>query len=174
MNILIVDDHEENLYLLESLLKGNGHQVFSAPNGKLAFDIVEAGGIDLVITDQILLNLCVNAKDAIEKEGKIDVLTENTRIDERYCCNNPGFLPGEFVVLAVTDNGCGMDAFTREKIFEPFYTTKLPNKGTGLGLSTVYGIVKKNSGFIQVSSEPAAGTTFKIYIPRHAGKTSPD
>jgi PAS domain S-box-containing protein len=117
--------------------------------------------------DQILANLCVNARDAIEGIGKITIATENASFDENYCSCHPGFLPGAFVMLAVSDDGCGMDKKTLSNIFEPFFTTKGLGKGTGLGLSTVYGIVKQNDGFINVYSEPGRGTAFKIYLPRH-------
>jgi len=116
--------------------------------------------------DQILVNLCINARDAIADVGRITIETKHTSIDEAYCAGNPELLPGDFVLLTVSDNGHGMDSETVKKIFEPFFSTKKTNKGTGLGLATVYGIVKQNGGFINVYSEPGVGTTFKVYLPR--------
>ncbi len=115
--------------------------------------------------DQILANLCVNARDAIEGVGKITIETGMATLDEAYCSNHIGFVPGDFVLMAVSDNGCGMDQEIKDKLFEPFFSTKGVGKGTGLGLATVYGIVKQNRGFINVYSEPGKGTTFRIYLP---------
>jgi signal transduction histidine kinase/CheY-like chemotaxis protein len=124
--------------------------------------------------DQILANLCVNARDAISGVGKLTIETGRKSFDEEYCKQHAGFTPGDFVLLAVSDNGCGMDKDTLDKLFEPFFTTKEAGKGTGLGLATVYGIVKQNNGFINVYSEPGRGSTFRIYLPRLVGDKDTD
>jgi len=126
--------------------------------------------IDPVQIDQILANLCVNAKDAISELGSVSIETKNIVLDSSYCLNHIGFIAGEFVQIAVSDNGCGMDAKTLNSIFEPFFTTKTQGKGTGLGLATVYGIVKQNHGFINVYSEPGIGSVFTIYLPVQEGE----
>ena len=118
--------------------------------------------------DQILANLCVNARDAIEGTGRITIEAENRTVDAEYCSANPEGTPGEYVRLTVSDDGSGMTKEMLTHIFEPFYTTKELGKGTGLGLATVYGIVKQNNGFINIYSELGQGTTFSIYLPRHA------
>ena len=122
--------------------------------------------------DQLLVNLCVNGRDAITGPGKITIETGTALFDKDDCAKHVDLVEGDYVLLAVSDNGCGMDQETRAHLFEPFFTTKKTGKGTGLGLSTVYGIVKQNNGFINVYSEPGEGTTLKIYLPLYTPKTT--
>jgi PAS domain S-box-containing protein len=123
--------------------------------------------------DQLLTNLFVNARDAIEDIGQITIETHVVTFDEAYCDEHAGFLPGEYAQLSVSDDGCGIDRETQEHLFEPFFTTKTQGKGTGLGLATVYGIVSQNNGVINVYSEPGKGTTFNVYLPRLETDTQP-
>lgn len=128
--------------------------------------------IDTSQLDQILANLCVNARDAIADVGKIIIETENRTIEESYRISRVAVVPGNYVRLSVSDNGSGMTKETLNNIFEPFYTTKELGKGTGLGLATVYGAVKQNNGYIDVYSELGTGTTFTIYLPCYEGKVA--
>jgi PAS domain S-box-containing protein len=124
--------------------------------------------------DQILANLCVNARDAMDGGGRVVIETGRATFDEEACMGHADCRPGDFVLLAVSDNGQGMDKPTLDNLFEPFFTTKEVGQGTGLGLSTVYGIVQQNKGFIHVYSEPRTGTSFKIYLPRHDAPVESD
>ena len=130
--------------------------------------------IDPSQVDQVLANLCANARDAVANIGKIIISTENVRVRDAFCAGHEGCAAGDYVLLSVADNGCGMDIEVINLLFEPFYTTKESGKGTGLGLATVYGIVQQNRGFIKVDSKPGMGTTFRVYLPRHGEEAEPE
>ena len=121
--------------------------------------------MDPTQVDQVLANLCVNGRDAIDGIGEIVIGTSNQTLNDAYCALNPELLPGNYVLLTVSDNGAGMDEATRDRIFEPFFTTKETGKGTGLGLATIYGIIKQNDAYINVESKPGVGSTFNVYLP---------
>ncbi len=120
--------------------------------------------------EQVLMNLCLNARDAVPNGGEILIETRNVELDARFCTEHAFDKPGSYILISVTDNGTGIDSASLDHIFEPFFTTKGPGKGTGLGLATVYGIVKQHGGFIFAQSRPDQGTTFRVYLPANAGE----
>ena len=159
----IIDLNEMVAGMLKMLQRmiGEGIELIWSPGANLPSVKMDPAQID-----QILANLCVNARDALDGSGTMTLRTGRVDLDATYCAGQNGIEPGTYVVLTVTDNGCGIDHEVREKIFEPFFTTK-GLFGTGLGLSTVYGIAKQNHGHVEVQSEPGQGTTFFVYLPAH-------
>jgi two-component system NtrC family sensor kinase len=125
--------------------------------------------VDVSELETTLLNLALNARDAMPESGKLTIETSNAYLDEQYCRQHEGVVPGQYVLIAVTDNGIGMSRETLEKAFEPFFTTKETGKGTGLGLSQVYGFMKQSGGHVKIYSELGEGTTINLYLPRHDG-----
>lgn len=166
--LLVLNEVVEGMLKMLQRLIGEDIELAWLPDSTQAMVKVDPGQID-----QILANLCVNARDAIGGVGRIIIETGTAVFDEHFCGSHMGFSPGDYVMIVVRDNGCGMDRETLENLFEPFFTTKDVGQGTGLGLATVYGIVRQNGGFIHVDSEPGQGSAFCIYLPRHVGKTEP-
>ena len=158
--ILNINDAVSNMLKMLRRLIGEDIDLLWQPGASLGLINIDPSQVD-----QILANLCVNARDAIGGVGKITIETESVILDADYCAAHLEVTPGAYVMLAVSDNGCGMDEETLENIFEPFFTTKEVGEGTGLGLATIYGIVKQNKGSVSVYSEIGGGTTFRIYLP---------
>ena len=153
----------ETLSLLEKVIGAN---IRITANLSPHLAIVRA---DPVQVEQVLMNLCINARDAMPQGGSLTVQTTNVAFGEESCARQPLMRPGEYAMLSVTDTGTGMEAAVLDRVFEPFFTTKELGKGTGLGLASVYGIVRQHGGFVQVDSEPGMGTTFRAYFPASTG-----
>jgi len=163
--VLDLNDTVSNMLKMLQRLLGGDIKLNWYPGDNLSPVMMDPGQID-----QILVNLCINSKDAITGKGKISIETKNAVLDESFFKDHMEGKPGDFVMLSISDDGCGMNPDILEHIFEPFYTTKDSGKGTGLGLATVYGIIKQNNGIINVYSESGQGTVIHIYLPGYSGK----
>lgn len=166
LEVKVHDLNEIVANLLKMVGRLIGEHIELQMHRKTARAFVEA---DAGMLEQVLMNLSVNARDAMPGGGRITIITEMVVIDEELAKVNPDRRPGRFACLSVADTGCGMDENTLKRIFEPFFTTKAPGKGTGLGLPTVYGIVAQHKGWVEVESQVGSGTTFRIFIPSATG-----
>jgi len=155
----------ESLHPMLLRLLGEDIILRTVPRKRLGSIRVDPGQVE-----QIVLNLTINARDAMPEGGELVIETADVVLDDDYCKKHALAEPGTYIMLAVSDTGCGMSAEIREKIFEPFFTTKPVGQGTGLGLATVFGIVKQSGGRVEVCSEPGKGSSFKVYFPRVAGE----
>jgi len=159
---------------LNKLISGMSHLLGRAFEERIDIQTVLAGGLWIIEVDPnqletAILNLAVNARDAMEGTGKLTIETANAHLDEAYAATAAEVIPGQYVVIAVSDTGTGMSRDVAQRAFEPFFTTKAPGAGTGLGLSQVYGFVKQSGGHVRIFSEIGQGTTVKIYLPRFTG-----
>jgi two-component system, cell cycle sensor histidine kinase and response regulator CckA len=166
--VLNLNDLIEGLQKMLQRLIGEDIELVTVLHKELASVKIDAGQYE-----QILVNMAVNARDAMQDGGKLTIETANIVLDEDYYTTHPYITPGLHVILAISDTGCGMNAEVKSHLFEPFYTTKEKGRGTGLGLATIYGAVKQSGGSIEVYSEPEKGTTFRIYLPAIAQPAEP-
>ena len=157
---LDLNDLITNLVKMLERVIGEHVEIDVVPGAHLSTVRADPGQVE-----QVLVNLCVNARDAMPNGGAVTIRTENVTLDQDYCSAHPWAEPGRYVRLSVTDTGAGMDAETLAHAFDPFFTTKEVGKGTGLGLATVYGIVSQHDGLIHADSEPGEGSTFSVYLP---------
>jgi len=158
---------EEGMKLLHRIIGAHLDVVVHA-DPQLAMTLADPTQVE-----QALMNLCLNARDAMPEGGTLTIETQNVVIGEEYCRHHPSGKPGKYVMLSVSDTGVGMDKATLDRVFEPFFTTKEMGRGTGLGLATVYGAVKQHEGFIYAYSEPGSGTVFRLYFPVLVGAAAP-
>jgi len=159
-----VNSAVEDMLLLLRRVIGEDIELIYEPGEDIGVIYADSGQIE-----QVLLNLCINARDAIKDNGRIIIRTTHADLDEAFCLINAWARPGGYITLSVTDDGEGMDPETQARIFDPFFTTKQLGHGTGLGLASVYGVVHQHEGMIRVESVPETGSTFTVYIPRVTG-----